>query len=63
MVPKDITVDDPDAYKFCYVRFHIALEIGKIPEGKALALECYGEVMKDPQGPHEEVIKAIKELS
>jgi hypothetical protein len=62
-VPKDITADDPEAYKFCYVRFHIALKIGKIPEGKALALECYEEVMKDPQGPREEVMKAISELS
>lgn len=62
-VPKETTANDPEAYKFCYARFHIALDIGKIPEGKTLALECYEEVMKDPRGPREEVLKAIKELS
>lgn len=62
-VPNDTTANNPGAYKFCYVRYHIAVDIGKIPEGKALALECFREVMKDPQGPREEVLKAINELS
>jgi hypothetical protein len=62
-VPDDAIENDQEAYKFCYVRYHIAGELMEIPEGKDLALECFGEVMKDPQGPHEEVLKAIKELS
>jgi hypothetical protein len=62
-VPDDTKANGPEAYKFCYVRYNIAVDIGKIPEGKALALECFGEVMKDPQGPREEVLKAINELS
>ena len=52
----------PKVPKFCYVRYHIARDIGKIPGGKALALECFEEVLKDPHGPREEVLKAIKEL-
>jgi len=62
-VPNGVIADDPDAFKFCSVRFHIALAIEKIPGGKALALECYEEVMKDPRGPHQEVRKAMSELS
>ena len=62
-VPIGAKADDPEAYKFCWVRFQIAVDIRKIPEGKALALECFGEVLKDPQGPREEVLKAINELS
>lgn len=62
-VPNNTTANDSGAYKFCYVRYQIAMDIGKIPEGKALALECLREVLKDPQGPREEVLKAINELS
>lgn len=61
-VPSDTKENDPEAYKFCYVRHHIAGDIRKIPEGKALAIECFREVLKDPQGPREEVLKAINEL-
>jgi len=59
-VPNGAKADDQEAYKFCYVRHHIAVEIGNITEGKALALECYEEVLKDPRGPREEVLKAIR---
>lgn len=60
-VPDHTTANDPEAYKFCYVRYQIARGIQKIPEGKALALECFREVLKDPQGPRAEVLKAISE--
>lgn len=55
----------PKDNKFCYVRFEIACNIDKIPKGKDLALECYGEVLKDPSpnAPHAEVLEAIQELS
>lgn len=56
-------ISDNENFKFCYVRFHIALGIEKIPEGKTLAIECYEEVLKDPDGPHEEVLKAINKLN
>lgn len=62
-VPHDAIENDQEAYKFCYVRYHIAKELMKIPECKELSLECFAEVLKDPQGPREEVLKAIKELS
>lgn len=61
-VPNDIKADDKEPYKFCRARLLIALDIGKIPEGKALALECFEEVLKDPRAPHANVQKAINEL-
>ncbi len=62
-VPNDATENDTEAYKFCYIRYCIAKDIRNIPEGRVLALECFREVQKDPQAPHEEVLKAINELS
>lgn len=54
----------PDAnYSFCPIRFCIAENMRKHIDGKALALECFKDVMKDPDAPHEKVQKYINELS
>lgn len=63
LAPDDPSDDLPNAYNSCPIRFYTANAIRKLPEGKALALECYREVLKDPRGPREDVEEYIQEMN
>jgi hypothetical protein len=52
----------PD-YKFCPIRYKIGMDLKVNKDSKELALACLKDVMLDPQAPHDEVQKAIEELS